>query len=110
MFFITTKFHGILLSGFRGVALRKKTGLTDWQTGQKHYTPPQLVAWGIIRQNTYRGIRKVIYSIDKWQSNDSIDNGISQLDIGTVNKKEVQVWLAMTKMNSIMQSKMTKIH
>ena len=32
MFFITTKFHGILLSGFRGVALTKKNrtdGLTD---------------------------------------------------------------------------------
>ena len=38
MSFITTKFHEILLSGFRGVALTRKTGLTDWQTGQKHYT------------------------------------------------------------------------
>ena len=30
--FITTKFHGILLSGFRGVALTRKTGLTDLPT------------------------------------------------------------------------------
>ena len=27
--FITTKFHEILLSGFRGVSLTRKTGLTD---------------------------------------------------------------------------------
>ena len=45
MFFITTKFHDNLLSGFRGVALTKKTGLTD---GSKTLYPPQLVAWGII--------------------------------------------------------------
>ena len=32
MSFITTKFHEILLSGFRGVALTRKTGLTDWLT------------------------------------------------------------------------------
>ena len=42
MSFITTKFQEILLRSFRGVALTKKTGLTDWltdwQTGQKHYT------------------------------------------------------------------------
>ena len=33
MSFISTKFHEILLSGFRGVALTRKTGLTDFQTG-----------------------------------------------------------------------------
>ena len=42
MSFITTKFHEILSSGFRGVELTRKTGLTDWltdwRTGQKHYT------------------------------------------------------------------------
>ena len=32
MFFITTKFHDILLSGFRGVALTRKTGLMDGLT------------------------------------------------------------------------------
>ena len=32
MSFIFTKFHEILLSGFRGVALTRKTGLTDWLT------------------------------------------------------------------------------
>ena len=32
MSFITTKFHEILLNGFRGVALTRKTGLTDWLT------------------------------------------------------------------------------
>ena len=32
MSFISTKFHEILLSGFRGVALTRKTGLTDWLT------------------------------------------------------------------------------
>ena len=31
MSFITTKFHKILLRGFRGVALTRKTGLTDGQ-------------------------------------------------------------------------------
>ena len=40
--FITKKFHEILLSGFRRVALTRKTGLTDWltdwRTGQKHNT------------------------------------------------------------------------
>ena len=29
MSFITSMFHEILLSGFRGVALTRKTGLTD---------------------------------------------------------------------------------
>ena len=49
MFFITAKFHEILLSGFRGVALTKKNpGLTD---GSKTLYPPQLVAWGIITFN-----------------------------------------------------------
>ena len=53
MSIITTKFQGILLSGFRGVALRGKTGLTDCQTdgrtdGSKTLYLPQLVAWGII--------------------------------------------------------------
>ena len=42
MSFITTKFHETLLSGFRGVALTRKTGLTDRltdrRTGHKHYT------------------------------------------------------------------------
>ena len=60
MSFITTKFHEILLSGFWGVALTRKTWLTnwltycmkDWQTdwltdGLKTLYPPQLVAWGI---------------------------------------------------------------
>ena len=41
MSFITAKFQEILLSGFRGVALTRKTGLMDWltdgRTGQKHY-------------------------------------------------------------------------
>ena len=32
MSFITTKFHEILLSSFTGVALTRKTGLTDWLT------------------------------------------------------------------------------
>ena len=32
MSFITTKFQEILLSGFRGVVLTRKTGLTDWLT------------------------------------------------------------------------------
>ena len=32
MSFITTKFNEILLSGFRGVVLTRKTGLTDWLT------------------------------------------------------------------------------
>ena len=41
-----TKFHEILLSGFRGVVLKKKTGLTD---ETKTIYPPQLVAWGTIR-------------------------------------------------------------
>ena len=46
---ITTKFHEILLSGFRGVALTRKTGLMDRLTdGSKTLYPPQLVAWGII--------------------------------------------------------------
>ena len=47
--FITTKFHEILLSGFSGVALTRKTGLTDWRKSKKHYT--LLVAWGIINSN-----------------------------------------------------------
>ena len=45
MSFITTKFQKILLSSFRGVALTRKTGLTD---GPKTSYPPQLIAWGII--------------------------------------------------------------
>ena len=54
MSFITTcTFYEILLSSFRGVALTRKTGLTDWLTdwltdGSKTLYPPQLVAWGII--------------------------------------------------------------
>ena len=32
MSFITKKLHEILLSGFRGVAMTRKTGLTDWLT------------------------------------------------------------------------------
>ena len=32
MSFITTTFHKIMLSGFRGVALTRKTGLMDWLT------------------------------------------------------------------------------
>ena len=32
MSFITTKFHEIRLSSFRGVGLTRKTGLTDWLT------------------------------------------------------------------------------
>ena len=44
MSFITTKFHEILLSGFRGVALTRKTGLMD---GSKTLYSPQIVAWGI---------------------------------------------------------------
>ena len=46
MSLITTKFHEILVSGFRGVALTKKKNRTDgstdcmddWLTDQKHYT------------------------------------------------------------------------
>ena len=45
MSFISTKFQEILLSSFRGVALTRKTGLTD---GSKTLYPPQLVAWGIM--------------------------------------------------------------
>ena len=49
MSFITTKFHKILLSGFRGVVLTRKTGQTDWLTdGSKTLYPPQHVAWGIM--------------------------------------------------------------
>ena len=57
----STKFHEILLSGFRGVALTRKTGLTDWLTDwltywltdwltdeTKSIFPPQLRAWGKI--------------------------------------------------------------
>ena len=74
MTFLTTKFHEILLSGFRGVLLTRKTGLTDWltdwRTGQKHYTlrnwsktlyPPQLVAWGIITGNDHDFNKDCIY-------------------------------------------------
>ena len=41
MSFITTKFHQILLSGFEGVALTRKTGLTDSLTngGVKNIIP-----------------------------------------------------------------------
>ena len=35
IFFITTKFHEILLSCFGGVALTRKTGLTDWLTDER---------------------------------------------------------------------------
>ena len=53
MSFITTTFHEILSSSFRGVALTRKTGLTDWMTDiltnrSKTLYPPQLVGWGII--------------------------------------------------------------
>ena len=57
MSIITTKFQEILLSGFRGVALRRKTGLTVCRTngltdgrtdGTKTLYLPQLVAWGMI--------------------------------------------------------------
>ena len=53
MSFISSKFHEILLSGFRGVALTRKTGLTDWLTDGRVKTlyPPQLVAWGIIKRS-----------------------------------------------------------
>ena len=56
MSFITTQFHEILFSGSRGVALTRKTGLTDWWTDGLHdwltdvsktLYPPQLVALGI---------------------------------------------------------------
>ena len=48
MSFITTKINEILLSGFRGVALTRKTGLIDWlMDGSKTLYPAQLVAWGI---------------------------------------------------------------
>ena len=45
MFFKTTKFYDILLCGFRGVALTRKTGLPDWLTdwlmyGSKTLYPP----------------------------------------------------------------------
>ena len=65
MSFITTKFHEILLSGFRGVALKRKTGLTDlltdWLTdGSKTLYPPQLVAWGIKRNRSYSFKNKVL--------------------------------------------------
>ena len=51
MSLITTKFHEILVSGIRGVALTKKTGLTDWLYGwltdrSKTLYPPQLDVWG----------------------------------------------------------------
>ena len=59
MSFITTKFHEILLSCFRGVALTRKTGLTDWltdwlndwRTGKKHYT----------LRNSLRGVKLYIF-------------------------------------------------
>ena len=49
----TIKFHKILLGGFRGVALTRKTGLKDWLTdwltdGSKHYT----------LRNSLRGYKK----------------------------------------------------
>ena len=59
MSFITINFHEILLRGFRGVALTRKTGLTDWLTDwltdrSKTLYPSQLVAWGIKRFFTKR--------------------------------------------------------
>ena len=52
MSLITTKFNKILLSGFKGVALTRKTGLTDWLTdGSKTLYPPQLIASGIVIRN-----------------------------------------------------------
>ena len=43
---VTTKFHKILLSRFKGFDLTIKRGLMD---GSKTLYPPQLVAWGITR-------------------------------------------------------------
>ena len=43
------KIYKILLSGLRGVALTRKTELTDWLTdGSKTLYPPQLVGLGTI--------------------------------------------------------------
>jgi hypothetical protein len=50
-----TKYESYPASGYRGEAVTR-TGLTDGQTdgqtdgrtGQKHYTPRNFVAWGII--------------------------------------------------------------
>ena len=55
MFFITTKFHEILLSGFRGVALtrKKQDWRTDWRTdGWIKNIPSELVSWGFIKPNS----------------------------------------------------------
>ena len=66
MSFITRKFHEILLSGFRGVALTRKTGLTegqtDWLTDRsKTLYPPQLVVWGIKIYKTVSNLCKFIF-------------------------------------------------
>ena len=50
MSFITTNFHEIQLSGFRGVPLTRKTGLTDWLTDGRIKNIlilylPKLVGW-----------------------------------------------------------------
>ena len=68
MSFITTKFHGILLSGFRGVELTRKTELTDWLTDRpKTLHPLQLVAWGIIigfqKEPTHVALIQLRYSV-----------------------------------------------
>ena len=61
MSFITTKFHEILLSGFRVVALTRKTWLTDWLTdGSKTLYPPQLVAWSIINIGIKSWVRSLL--------------------------------------------------
>ena len=89
MSFITTKFYEILLSGFRGVWLTRKTGrtdgrtdgltdwLTDWRTdGSKTLYPPQLVAWGIKTQSNI--IKSKNTFLLAWVSV-AVDAGISEV-------------------------------
>ena len=61
MSFITAKFHEILSSGFRGVALIKKNpGLTDLlKDGSKTLYPLQLDAWGIFKRKELKMDRQM---------------------------------------------------
>ena len=49
MSLISTKFHEILLCGFRGEQERQTDGHTHGRPGQKHYTLCNFVAWGMIK-------------------------------------------------------------
>ena len=100
MSFITTKFQEILLSGFRGVVLTRRTGLADWLTDwAKTLYPPQLVVltfpdskswiWYIIIGNkdntdhTYAGFcdryRRVAFSLSSARIPKKLDTSLSDL-------------------------------